>query len=378
MRVLEVSEFDSHCVVSDESVASNNRSSMEGHKTGLSRSSMDEWNMNDSKLPRLTLATLPTPLHRLQNLSDELATEVWIKRDDLTGFAMGGNKVRKAEFIFADVLAQKSDVVLTIGATQSNHACVVAAAARRLRIECHLFLAGQMSEQPTGNLLLDRLAGAELHFVNSFDERSPAMEAFAEVLRAKGRIPYTIPLGGSNAIGAYGYVVGFQELENQLRSLPPRPTRLVFASSSCGTYAGLLAGKALLDSEIELLGVRVDLDPNPEETICAVADACAQRIGLTKRFRSEEVHLKPDYAGEDYGVPTEEGSEALTKLWQSEGTLLDPVYTAKAMAGLIDLARRGEFINERVVFLHTGGAPAVFTSIPRLEFHTQPEATELH
>jgi len=312
---------------------------------------------------------LPTPLHPLQKLSEELATEVWIKRDDLTGFAMGGNKVRKAEFTFADVMEQRPDVVLTIGAIQSNHACVVAAAARRLGIECHLFLGGQVPEQPTGNLLLDHLAGAQIHFVSSLAERLPAMEAFAKELRTEGRKPYSIPLGMSNAVGAHGYVSGFQELASQLHSLPPKRTRLVFGSSSCGTYAGLLAGKEVLNSKIELLGIRADLDPNAEETICTVANACAQRMGLTKRFSRDEIQLNSDYAGEGYGIPTEEGSKALTRLWQSEGVLLDPVYTAKAMAGLIDLARRGKFMNERVIFLHTGGAPAVFSSIRRSGLH---------
>lgn len=313
--------------------------------------------------PRLTLATLPTPLHRLQKLSSELGFEIWIKRDDLTGFAMGGNKVRKAEFLLADAKQQGADVVLTVGPIQSNHARVIAVAARASDLECHLFLAGQMRSPPTGNLFLDYLAGAQIHVVSSSSERTPAMEAFAEKLRAEGRKPYVIPVGGSNAVGAHGYAVGFQELENQVRQLPPKSTRVIFASSSGGTHAGLLAGQELTKSEIKLLGVRVDLDPALEETICAVANECARRLGLPKHFQPQEVHLASGYAGKDYGVPTEEGSKAMRELWQSEGILLDPVYTAKAMAGLIDLGGRGEFDNERVIFLHTGGTPAVFSSV---------------
>jgi len=187
------------------------------------------------------------------------------------------------------------------------------------------------------------------------------MEASAEELRANGRRPYVIPVGGSNEIGAQGYVAAFQELEDQLQALSPKPTRLVFASSSGGTYAGLLAGKTLAGSDVRLLGIRVDLDPSPEQTICKVAAACLQRLGIMKQVKAEDVQLNADYVGRDYGVPTEEGLGALRRLWQTEGILLDPVYTAKAMAGLIGLAQHGSFADERIVFLHTGGSPAVFS-----------------
>jgi len=313
--------------------------------------------------PRLTFATLPTPLHPLQRLSVELGFDVWMKRDDLTGFGMGGNKVRKAEFLLADAKEQGADVVLTAGPVQSNHARVIAAAARALGLECHLFLAGQTTSPPTGNLFLDHLAGAELHVVSSSGERAPAMEAFAEKIRAEGRRPYVIPVGGSNAVGAQGYAVAFQELRDQVGQLPPKSTRVVFASSSGGTHAGLLVGREVTRSKMSILGVRVDFDPSLEETICTVANDCARRLGLVRYFQTQEVHLAVGYVGKGYGVPSEEGSEAMRKLWQSEGILLDPVYTAKAMAGLIDLGRRGEFENERVIFIHTGGIPAVFSSV---------------
>ena len=311
---------------------------------------------------RLPLCTLPTPLHRLEELSRRLAADIWIKRDDLNGFAMGGNKARKAEFLLADALQRKCDVVLTAGAMQSNHVRVIAAASSRFSMECHLFLSGPKPDQPTANLLLDLLADAQVHVVPS-EERPSAMETFAEQLQKKGRRPYIIPIGGSNEIGAQGYVLGVQELEEQLQHLPRKPTTLVFSSSSGGTHAGILAGMALVQSKMRHLGIRVDRDPDLEESICTVANAIAKRLDLVKEFQREDVSLNSDYIGEDYGIPSKEGTQALKELWQREGILLEPVYTAKAMAGLIDLTRRGEWADERVLFLHSGGTPSVF-SIP--------------
>ena len=311
--------------------------------------------------PRLTLGTFPTPLHPLKRLSNRLGLDVWVKRDDLTGFAMGGNKVREAEFILADAIHQGADVVLTAGTSQSNHARVIATAARQLGIECHLFVSGQTLEQPTGNLLLDYLAEAKVHFVSSLSERRPTMLAFAERLRNEGHEPYVVPIGGADAIGAHGYVTGFEELHEQVRLLSSKPTCLLFASSSGATYAGMLVGKSRTSSEIKLLGIRTDLDPNSEVLICSIANALAERLGMTRRFQPKEVELNSDYAGEGFPMPTENGVQALRQLWQLEGILLEPVYTAKAMAGLIDLAGKGLWRDERVIFLHTGGAPTVFS-----------------
>jgi len=313
---------------------------------------------------RLPLCTLPTPLHRLDMLSRKLSTEVWIKRDDLTGFAMGGNKARKAEFLLADALRKGCDVILTAGPIQSNHARVIAAAARRFDLGCHLFLAGQESNPRTGNMLLNDLANAQIHHVPS-EEKQSGMEEFAEQLRGQGKKPYVIPVGGSNDVGALGYVLGFQELENQLRSLPGEPTTMIFASASGGTHAGMLVGHALTKSHVTLLGMRVDRERDPEGKICSVANAMSNRPGLTKQFQQSDVLLNSDYVGEDYGVPSEAGIAALKELWGSEGILLDPVYTAKAMAGLIDLARKRKWTKERIVFLHSGGTPSVFSLVPQ-------------
>jgi 1-aminocyclopropane-1-carboxylate deaminase/D-cysteine desulfhydrase-like pyridoxal-dependent ACC family enzyme len=230
-----------------------------------------------------------------------------------------------------------------------------------LSIECHLFLSGQTSEKPTGNLLLDCLAEAKVHLVSSLADRRPPMLAFAERLRSEGHEPYVIPIGGADAIGAHGCVIGFEELRDQVRLLSPKPTCLVFASSSGATYAGMLVGKARTGSEINLRGIRTDLDPNSEVVICSIANSLAERLGMTRRFQPKELQLNSDHVGEGFPIPTEKGIEALRQLWQLEGILLDPVYTAKAMAGLIDLAGKALWTYERVIFLHTGGTPTVFS-----------------
>jgi D-cysteine desulfhydrase len=320
---------------------------------------MDGMILNETQSERLPLCTLPTALHRLEKISRSLNSEIWIKRDDLTGFAMGGSKARRAEFLFADALRNECDVILTEGPIQSNHARVIAPGARRFSKHCHLFLSGRKPDQSTANLLLDELADAQIHFVQ-YEERSATMEAFAAQLREKGRRPYVIPVGGANDIGVQGDVQLFQELGRQLQALPPMRTVLVFASSSGGTHAGLLVGKELTGSQVDVLGIRVSRDPNPQQMISAKATGFAKHLGLPKKFQLTDVVEDENYVGEDYGIPSKEGENALKRLWQSEGILLEPVYTAKAMAGLMDLARSGEWTDRRVVFLHTGGTPSIF------------------
>jgi L-cysteate sulfo-lyase len=312
--------------------------------------------------PRVALGSFPTPLHPMSRLSEELGTDFWIKRDDLTGFAMGGNKVREAEFILADAIQQGSDVMLTAGTYQSNHARMISAAAKRWGLECHLFLSGEVSVPPTGNLLLDYLADAKIHAVGTLAERTPAMQVFARRLREEGRKPYVVPIGGADEIGAHGYLIGFEELNTQIQALPPKSTRIVFASSSGATYAGLMVGASRARSQIEVLGIRTDLNPDDsEEKICAIANSLAKRVEYLHTFRLEDVHLNSDYVGEGFGVPTQDGIEAIKKLWSLEGILLEPVYTAKAMAAIIDLAKKSVWPNERIVFIHTGGIPATFS-----------------
>jgi D-cysteine desulfhydrase len=237
-------------------------------------------------------------------------------------------------------------------------------------MDCHLFLAGEESNQTGGNMLLNALANAQIHHVPS-RERQSRMEAFAEQLRGKGEKPYVIPVGGSNEIGALGYVLGFQELEGQLRNLPSKPTTLVFASSSGGTHAGILAGHALTKSQVRLLGIRVDKNPNLDALIRSIANSLSKQLGLTKQFESADVLLNSDYIGKDYGVPSEAGFSALKELWGLEGILLDPVYTAKAMACVIDLANKRTWTEHRVVFLHSGGTPSVFSLLHNFLLHSK-------
>jgi L-cysteate sulfo-lyase len=317
--------------------------------------------MDDSHA-RFRLAVLPTPLHRLDRLSEHYGTDLWIKRDDLTGFGMGGNKVRKAEYLIADALASGATDVITAGAIQSNHARVVAAAARAAGLECHLVLSGPPPTEPRGNILLDHLSHANLHIVSTSAERGPATLTLADELSQQGRTPYVIPIGGSNGIGAQGYIDGFRELAAQLATLPRKPTIVVFATSSGGTYGGLLAGKTQLNSDIELLGIRVDLDPGAEEDVARIAVEAAGLSGSTLHVSAADVRMNSEFVGEGYGLPTEAGMSAIGTVWRTEGILLDPVYTGKAMSGLMALAGRGSLIGSRAVFLHTGGEPSVFAA----------------
>jgi len=318
--------------------------------------------LNDTLLRRVPLCTLPTPLHKIESLSRTLKTDIWIKRDDLTGFALGGTKARKAEFLMADALEKTCDIILTEGPIQSNHTRVIAAAAQRYSKECHLFLSGQEPERPTANLMLDVLADAKIHVV-TYEARSAAMEEFAQEMRRLGRRPYVIPVGGGNEIGTQGDVSCFEELEAQLQNLEQKPTVLVLATSNGGTHAGILVGKVLTGSRVNVLGIDVGThNVDVEESICALANAVAKELNLSREFKRDDVNLNSDYVGEGYDIPTDESTRALKELWKHDGILLDPTYTAKGMAGLIDLARKGDWANERVIFLHTGGTPSVFSS----------------
>lgn len=311
------------------------------------------------KTPKVQLATLPTPLHPLRNLSADLGIDLWIKRDDLTGFALGGNKVRKAEYLLGDALARNAQVLITAGAVQSNHARVMAAAAASAGLECHLLLSGAAPKEMRGNMALNHLAGAVIHYVKAPQMRAEAMRALAQSMERQRKAAYVVPIGGSNEIGARGYVRCYEEILSQLRE-NKKPVRIVFASSSGGTYAGLLAGRAIVGGSLRLLGIRVDDDPKPEQPICEVANALTRDLPARTIFEPGDINLEEGYVGEGYARPTAEGTACMELLWRREGILLEPVYTAKAMAGLVDLAAKGLFRGERVIFLHTGGAPAFF------------------
>jgi L-cysteate sulfo-lyase len=318
-----------------------------------------------NKLPRIRLATLPTPLQEMPRLSEFLGgPRLWIKRDDLTGIAFGGNKERKTEFVMADAIQKGADVVVTTGALQSNHARVTAAAATRLGLKAVLVLRGEEPKEYDGNLLLDNLFGADIRFVQiKWHQASLVLEKIAAELEKEGYTPYIVPGGASYPIGAVGYVNAMLELINQAERANIKIDYLVHASGSGGTQAGLIYAKKALESETKIMGICVE--PNLSqwltEKIVEIANGIAELLGLEEAFTKQDVTLIDEYAGEAYGMLTQEAAEAIRLVAQKEGILLDPVYTAKAMAGLIDLVKKGAFKkDDNVVFLHTGGTPALF------------------
>ncbi len=316
---------------------------------------------------RLRLAYLPTPLEPLERLSSELGgPRIYTKRDDCTGLAGGGNKTRKLEFLLADAIRQGADTVLTVGAVQSNHARQTAAACAKLGLGCELFLKRSVPDRSpayygrSGNLLLDRIAGAAVAILPGDADADSAMKRRAGHLREEGRRPYVIPVGGSNAVGALGYVECARELFAQAEEVGLRIDAVVHASASHGTQAGLAVGFAELGVPSRLLGIGVGGPAT--RTRAAIERLAAATCELLERPPGfAQIEVDDRFLGEGYGVPTPEGISAIRLLARLEGLLLDPVYTGKAMAGLVRMAREGRFgPSENVVFLHTGGWPALF------------------
>ncbi len=317
------------------------------------------------KLPRIKLAKLPTPLEESPRLTKFLGgPKLWVKRDDLTGIAFGGNKERKTEFAMADAIQKGADVIITTGPLQSNHAMVTAAAAKKLGLKVVLVLRGKAPQEYDGNLLLDHLFGADIRFVQvGWQQALPAMEKVAEELRKEGQKPYIVPGGASYPTGAVGYVNAMLELAKQAEEKDLNINYIVHASGSGGTQAGLVLANKALKTEIEILGMCVE--PNATqllaEEIVEIANGVAKLLDLKEVVNRKDVVLIDDYAGEGYGVLTPEAVEAIKLFAQTAGILLDPVYTGKAMAGLIDLIRQEHFKrDDNVVFVHTGGTPALF------------------
>ncbi len=304
----------------------------------------------------------------MPRMSEALAgPRLWIKRDDCTGLAGGGNKTRKLEYLLAEALDAGADSVLTTGAIQSNHARQTAAAAAKLGLECHLLLEEEVNRTDadyggSGNLLIDRLCRAHLHRYPRNTDMPLALDTLAEKLRAEGRRPYAIPVGGSSARGALGYVRCAEELLQQSQTLGIDVDLVVHASGSAGTQAGLLAGFAALGADIPVLGICVSRPAaEQEEKVMGLVGESLSLLEVSAPFARERVRANGDYVGEGYGIPTDEMIDAVKLGARLEGLLLDPVYTGKAMAGLIDLAQKGALDKaNNVVFLHTGGAAALF------------------
>lgn len=332
--------------------------------------------MHLARFPRRFLAHLPTPLERLDRLSEELGgPEIWIKRDDCTGMSTGGNKTRKLEFLMAEAELAKADVVMTQGATQSNHARQTAAFAAKMGMQCHLLLEDRTGSNDAnyngnGNVLLDHLHGATTEKRPGGGDMNAEMEAVADRIRASGKTVYTIPGGGSNPTGALGYVNCAFEMLGQFNERGLAVDHIVHATGSAGTQAGLIVGLKATNAGIPLLGIGVRAPRDAQEgNVYKLACATADKLGCSGVVARDDVVANTDYVGKGYGIPTESGLEAIRMFAELESILLDPVYSAKGAAGLIDLIRKGHFKkDERVVFVHTGGSVALFGYTTAFDF----------
>ena len=324
--------------------------------------------MNLGRFPRVRFAHLPTPLEHMPNLSRHLGgPEIWIKRDDCTGMSTGGNKTRKLEFLMAEARDQGADIVLTQGATQSNHARQTAAFAARMGLACHILLEDRTGKTDpdyttNGNVLLDWLHGASIERRPSNPDMNGEMMKVAERMKAEGRKPYAIPGGGSNPLGAIGYVNAAIELVTQANDMGLRIDHVVHATGSAGTQAGLVAGLCGINSGVPLLGIGVRAPKDrQEENVYKLALATAEKCGAPGAVKREDVVANCDYVGRGYGFPGPDTIAAIELLARTEAILLDPVYSGKGMAGLIDLCRKGFFRKgQNVVFIHTGGSVGLF------------------
>ena len=332
--------------------------------------------MTLSQFPRVPLAHLPTPLEHLPRLSEYLGgPEIFVKRDDCTGLATGGNKTRKLEFSMAEALEQNADTVITVGAVQSNHVRQTAAAACKLGLRCEVLLEHRVDEptdayRNSGNVLLDRIFGANLREYPAGADFEREIEALAEQIVSEGGRPYIIPGGASNPVGALGYVNCASELLTQLEDRNLDVGHIVTATGSAGTQAGMIVGLKAMHSDIPLLGIGVNVGRDEqEEKVYRLACETAEFIGSPGIVARDDVVANCDYVGLGYGVPTAAMNDAVLILARFEGLLFDPVYSGKALAGMIDLIREGHFDGAgNIVFLHTGGAVALFAYADQLSW----------
>lgn len=324
--------------------------------------------MNLAKFPRRRYTFGPTPLEFLPRFTEAVGgSQIYIKRDDLLGLTSGGNKTRKLEFLVADALAQKADTLITCGAVQSNHCRLTLSAAVKEGLKCRLVLEervpGSYNPEASGNNFLFQLLGVEkIIVVPAGSDMMAAMNSVAKELETEGRKGYVIPGGGSNAIGATGYVACAQEIQDQLFQMGIEIHRVCVASGSAGTHAGLLTGFLGCNMNIPIVGIGVSRDPQDQDPLVhKVAVETAKRLGIRQEIEKDSVVTFGDYWRPQYSVPNAKMVEAVNLMAKTEGILLDPVYTGKAMAGLIDLCRNGYFKKEEnLLFVHTGGSPALY------------------
>jgi len=326
-----------------------------------------------SKFPRVSLAHLPTPLEHLPRLSEHLGgPNIYVKRDDCTGLASGGNKTRKLEYSMAAALEEGADTIITVGAVQSNHVRQTAAAACKLGLKCEVLLEHRIADPSenyagSGNVLLDKIFGANLREYPGGTDFEKAMAEVEDEVRAQGGKPYIIPGGASNKIGALGYVNCAIELLGQIEEQGLDIGHIVTATGSAGTQGGLIVGLKAMKSTIPLLGIGVNIpQQDQEEKVFNLACETAEYIGKPGCVSREDVVANCNYVGEGYGVPTESMNEAVLMLARTEGLLFDPVYSGKGLAGMIDLIRNGTLGGGNIVFLHTGGSAALFAYADQL------------
>ena len=326
--------------------------------------------MKFEDIKRISLTRLPTSFYKLENLTEILGgPDIYIKRDDVMDLAHGGNKTRKLEYVFADALDKQADTVLTMGGIQSNHVRQTVSAAAKLGLESHIFLNNPVPERlkemkGSGNYLMDKVMGASEYIIDGDDDRVAAeMERIEKELIVEGKTPYLVPMGASNGLGSLGYMAAAQEMMDEWEELGITPSHIFLGTGSGGTHAGLLAGLRYFGNKTtQVVGISVS---QPEEvkkqTVRDVLKQIHEVIDLDPDLITEEdLIVSGDYYGEAYAYPTEDANEAIRLLGEKEGVILDPVYTGKAMAGMIDMIQNNKLENAKdVVFLHTGGAPAI-------------------
>jgi len=321
--------------------------------------------MKLDRLPRFRLAEFPTPIHHLEALSTALnGPEIFMKRDDLTALGLGGNKTRKLEYLVGEALAQGKDTLVTAGGVQSNHCRLTAAAACKAGMACHLVLNGTRPENPNGNLLLDAVFGANVHYC-AREDRDATLFQVADDLSVAGEKPYVIPVGGSNGTGSVGYVQAMLELGAQLTELQLKPDAVVFATSSGGTQAGLALGARIIGFTGQVLGISIDQTKTGKDAfppiLTDIVNETARRIGADIQMGDDDFLLNCDYLGAGYAQPGDLEFDAIKDLARYEGILVGPVYTARALGGLLDLIEKNAFTKgQTVLFWHTGGTPELF------------------
>ncbi|GAA0898395.1 D-cysteine desulfhydrase family protein [Pseudonocardia zijingensis] len=319
--------------------------------------------------PRLELGHLPTPFEPLRRLTSFLdGPQLWIKRDDATGLGVGGNKVRALEYVAADAVAKEADVLITAGVIQSNSVRQVAAAAAKLGLGCHF---GVITDRvpnidrdyrQTGNILLDHLYGATHEPMTIGDDRTSKLAEIALRIKASGRRPYIVPYGCANRLGAIGYLGAALEIADQALAMDVTITHIVHASGSGGTQAGLIAGLAMLNLDVEVIGIDIDAEPEGvHRRVASILRELADEVGLEFAPLEKKISIESSYSGDAYGVADQSTLDAIMLAARMEGLLVDPVYSGKALAGMCGLIREGRLAPDaQIVFLHTGGSPAIY------------------